>query len=394
MDDLRTPGVIPGATPGAIPGVTPGVAPEAAAPASGVAATYTPINKGQFTLEPPEREARFEQNRGFGVEAAYRENRRQWSDFPAQQFVSDYPLHVDVELASVCNLRCPMCYTITDQFKQKVNAKLMDYGLFTRILDEIGPAGVYSIRLSLRGESFLHQRIVDCVRYAKAKGIKEVSTLTNGLRLDEAMFRQIMEAGLDWLTLSIDGTGATYERIRHPAKFDRAVEKIRNYQAIKKAAGRVKPVVKVQSILPAIRENLEEFYDLFAPITDMVSTNPLIDYLQNDAKDQILYHENFCCPQLFQRLVIGADGLVMLCANDEDNQVVVGDAKTQSIHEIWHGPKLQMARRAHGQFRGVEQYAVCGKCYLPRRTEPLVLTIHGRSVAVENYINRTQTIGQ
>lgn len=32
--------------------------------------THTPINKGQFTLEPPEREAAFERRRGAGVEAA------------------------------------------------------------------------------------------------------------------------------------------------------------------------------------------------------------------------------------------------------------------------------------------------------------------------------------
>ena len=97
---------------------------------------YTPINKGQFTLEPPERVARFERKRGFGVEKDYQDNRRQWSEFPEQQYVADYPLHVDIELASICNLKCPMCYTITPQFKEKVNAKLMDYGLYTKLVDE------------------------------------------------------------------------------------------------------------------------------------------------------------------------------------------------------------------------------------------------------------------
>jgi len=90
--------------------------------------TYTPINKGQFTLEPLEREAEFERKRGWGVENEYSENRRQWVEYPEQQYVANYPLHVDIELASVCNLRCPMCYTITPEFKKKVNAKLMECG--------------------------------------------------------------------------------------------------------------------------------------------------------------------------------------------------------------------------------------------------------------------------
>ena len=355
--------------------------------------TYTPINKGQFTLEPPERDAEFERKRGFGVEDDYRENRRQWTEFPKQQYVADYPLHVDIELSSVCNLRCPMCYTITEEFKKKVNARLMDYDLFTKIVDECAAGGVYSIRLSLRGESFLHRRILDCVRYAKQKGIKEVSTLTNGLRLDEEMFKEIMEAGIDWITISFDGLGEVYEQIRRPAKYERAVEKIANYARIKKEAGRVKPVIKVQSVLPAIRDDPKAFYDVFAPITDMVSANPLIDYLQKDDKSMILYEENFSCPQLYQRLVIGADGLVMMCANDEESEQVVGDANKQTIHEIWHGTELQKARLSHKLHRGVEDYSICAKCYLPRKTEQAVLEIGDREVVAENYINRSQVIG-
>ncbi len=354
---------------------------------------YTPINKGQFTLEPPERIAEFERKRGFGVEEAYLENRRQWVEFPKKQYVAKYPLHVDIELASVCNLRCPMCYTITEQFKKKVNAKLMNYSLFIKIVDECAAGDVYSIRLSLRGESFLHPRIIDCVRYAKKKGIKEVSTLTNGLRLDEKMFSELMEAGMDWITISFDGLGKTYEKIRYPAKYERAVEKIRNYCQIKNEAGRVKPLVKIQSILPAIQDNPREFYNVFAPISDMVSTNPLIDYLQKDSKNQIVYCENFTCPQIYQRLTIGADGLVMMCANDEENEEILGNAKDQTLHEIWHGSKLEKARLSHRLHRGVQDYAICAKCYLPRKTEKAALKLGERDVVIENYINRSQTIG-
>ena len=77
-------------------------------------------------------------------------------------------------------------------------------------------------------------------------------------------------AGLDWLTISFDGMGETYERIRKPAKFDEAVEKIRQYDAIKKRLGTQKPVVKIQTVWPAISEDPQPFYDLFEPISDQV----------------------------------------------------------------------------------------------------------------------------
>lgn len=351
---------------------------------------FMPINKGQFSLETSEREARFEVNRGFGVEKDYKENRRQWTEYAKARHVSDYPLHVDIELASVCNLQCPMCYTITPEFKEKVNAKLMDYELFTKLVDECVAGSVYSIRLSFRGESFLHKRIVDCVRYAKQNGVKELSTLTNGLRLDEDMFREMMEAGIDWITISFDGLSETYEQIRHPAKYDRAVEKIANYAKIKQAAGRVKPVIKIQSILPAIEQDPQAFYNVFAPIVDMVSANPLIDFMQS--KRDMPKIENFSCPQIYQRLVVGADGMCMMCTNDEEGRMIVGDVNKQSIYEIWHGAEMTRVREIHQRCAGAEELTACAECYLPLKTYKAEVVVGERTVAVEKYSSGTQKV--
>lgn len=352
--------------------------------------SYIPINKGQFSMEPPERDALFEKNRGFGVEEAYAENRRLWTEYAKEQYVSDYPLHVDIELASVCNLQCPMCYTITPEFKKDVNTKLMDYDLFTKIVDQCAEGGVYSIRLSFRGESFLHKRILDCVKYAKEKGIKEVSTLTNGLRLDEEMFEEMMKSGLDWVTISFDGLGETYEQIRRPAKYERAVEKIANYAKIKKAAGSVKPVVKVQTVLPAIEKDPKAFYDVFGPITDMVSSNPLIDFHQDVSKLPKI--ENFVCPQIYQRLVIGADGLCMMCMNDTTTTIVIGDANTESLHSIWHGEKMTEIRNIHSKHQGCAKLNPCKQCALPLDTYDEHIDVGGRTVVAEKYKKGVQKV--
>ena len=192
--------------------------------------------------------------------------------------------------------------------------------------------------------------------------------MTNGLRLDEEMFRQMMEAGIDWITISFDGLGETYEQIRRPAKYERAVEKIANYAKIKKEAGRVKPVIKIQSILPAIEQDPQAFYDVFAPITDMVSANPLIDFMQS--KRDMPKIENFSCPQIYQRLVVGADGLCMMCANDEEGRIIVGDANRQSIHEIWHGTEMTRVREIHRRCAGVAELSACAVCSLTMLTIP------------------------
>ncbi len=352
---------------------------------------YVPINKGNYSMDTLEREERFEEFRGKGWEAEYAAYRRNWSEYPQKQHVSEYPLLVDIELSSVCNLTCPMCYTITDEFKKNVNVTRMDWELYERIVDEIG-GKVPAIRLSLRGEATLHTKFVDAIRYAKDRGIKEVSTLTHGGKLTLPYFEKIAKAGIDWITISIDGVGTTYESIRGPLKFNDLFEKIKAIKRYKDEHGLHRPVIKVQGIWPAVRENPKVYYDTFAPYVDLVAFNPLIDYLGNDT--HIEYIENFSCPQQYQRLVIGADGLVMKCSNDEENREVIGDVNKESVHAVWHGEKMNRVREMHKQPRGFMQSPVCRKCYLPRKTDDEEAHVGARTFTVKNYVHRIQVVGR
>lgn len=352
-----------------------------------------PINKGNYSsFETKEREKLFEKYKAEDWEENYKEYRENWIKFPKEQIVNEYPLLLDLELASVCNLKCPMCYTITEEFKNKVNSKFMEFKLFKKIIDEI-EGKVPAIRLSLRGESTLHPKFVECIKYAKEKGIKEISTLTNGSKLKLEYFKKIVEAGIDWITVSVDGLDSEYEKIRKPLKFDEILKIITDISSYKKENNLHKPVIKIQSLWPAIKENPSKFYNTFEPITDLIAFNPLIDYLQKDSN--IVYVENFLCPQLYQRLVVGADGLVMLCSNDEENDYIVGNANTESILSIWHGKALNRVREMHKQKNGFKNLDICKKCYLPRATEANESSeVNGRKFKVFNYINREQQIGK
>jgi len=99
-----------------------------------------------------------------------------------------------------------------------------------------------------------------------------------------------MDAGLSWLTISIDGIGKTYESIRIPAKFNDIVAKIKKYKEIKDKRRSEKPVIKIQSIWPAIKDNAIEYYNIFHPYVDNIASNPLIDYLNMD--EDIEYESN------------------------------------------------------------------------------------------------------
>ncbi len=124
----------------------------------------------------------------------------------------------------------------------------------------------------------MHPKLFEMIGYAKSKGIKEVSFLTNALLLTPGNARKIVENQVDWVTISFDGWGKTYENIRRPAKYDEALERIRMLQEIKKQEGSVKPVVNVQTIWPAIQRDPQKFFGIFDNIADRITVNPFTDF--------------------------------------------------------------------------------------------------------------------
>ena len=184
-----------------------------------------------------------------------------------------------------------------------------------------------------------------------------------------------------------------YEKIRRPLKFNETLQKIKDMHQYKLDSGRHKPVIKIQSLWPSIKKDPSKFFDTFMPITNLIAFNPLIDYLQNDS--DIVYIENFSCPQLYQRVVVGADGFVMMCSNDEENDHIIGNANTETIYSIWHGEALNKVRALHIEKDGYKNLDVCKRCYLPRRTESSETSeVNGRKFNILNYVNRNQNIGQ
>ncbi len=336
--------------------------------------------------------AKFFYYRGHGHLFRFLVNRVKWHVYPRLHIFPQFPDHIDIESSSACNMKCPMCFTTTDEYKESVTLTNMKFELFKKIVDECVERGAFSIRLSWRGEPTLNPRYVDMARYAKSRGIKEVSSLTNLLKMTPEMFEELVDIQMDWLTISFDGLGDTYNKIRHPAKFEDAVEKIRQFSEIKKRKGSRKPVIKIQGIWPAVKENPQAFYNTFRDIADQVAVNPLLDYLRKDT--DIVYRDNFTCPLPWQRFAVGADGKVGLCAHDEMGHQIMGDVNKQTIHEIWNGPAMSALRKAHVEHTAVKQYEACRSCFLPRASVPVSERVGERIVVIKNMVNRTDRIGQ
>jgi len=131
------------------------------------------------------------------------------------RFASTYcynrPSHVYLELTARCNLRCGWCIQAHSDFREG-HTEDMPFEMFEEIVS--GLRGTKVLYLCLNGEPLLYDRIVDAVALAR-RTIPSVRFVTNGLLLDRDVAKELKQAGLSELGVSIDGTDPELmERIR------------------------------------------------------------------------------------------------------------------------------------------------------------------------------------
>lgn len=125
---------------------------------------------------------------------------------------------LQVESSFACNLRCVMC-PWPDYARRAENQGLMR----PEIWDALRPhlRRVHSIDFTGGGEPLLQPELPGWVAEAHSAGC-ETGLLTNGFLLSEARSRQLMQAGIDWICISMDGADRQmYEQLRIGSSFDR-----------------------------------------------------------------------------------------------------------------------------------------------------------------------------
>lgn len=292
----------------------------------------------------------------------YRKSRERWEHYTKTKEVAKVPLHVDVELTNVCDLRCPFCETLSMQRPKG----LMSEETFQTLVRECDEIGVDSIKLNLWGESLLHKQLLEFIQFAKKYSKLILQFNTNANRMPLKLSRGMVEAGLDRLTVSMDGiTKETYEKMRVGGKFEKVMENIEALIAAKKELGGDKPHLTLQII--RTNENLEEieqFVKHWEPKVDRVSVTNICTTNTPEVLEYSLREDQKIgrkpCDQIWQRLSVLYDGRVTVCCNDYDGFLVIGQLGQDKLVDLWHGEKLTTLRNRHRalDFQGL----VCNNC--------------------------------
>jgi len=130
---------------------------------------------------------------------------------------------IQVESAIACNLRCLMC-PWREITKNAQNRGLMPQEIWERIRPYL--ADVKSIDFTGGGEPLLQPKLEEWIAEAKNTGC-ETGFLSNGLLLQKDRLKGLLDAGLDWICISMDGaTADIYNKIRIGSNFDRVCENV------------------------------------------------------------------------------------------------------------------------------------------------------------------------
>lgn len=287
-----------------------------------------------------------------------------WNQYPKEFILRDMPLHLDIEASSRCNLRCTFC----DKLPLLKPGQLgnLDFELFKHIIDQFDEEHkLWGLKLSYRGEPLINPQVPDMVKYAKERGVLDVYFNTNAMFLNEETCRKLIEAGLDRISISIDGSKQeTYESVRIGASFEKLVENLETLIRLRKEYGVSYPKIRIQTVkFPDTDANAYlKKWDKYADEIAMV------DYKDESVRNEDL-RGNWACPQLWQRLTIEWDGTVFGCNNDDLRGFDLGNASSRSIYDCWHDERLMQVRNLHQQGKSHEVLD-CNGC--PWRTAQIV----------------------
>ncbi|KPA15162.1 radical SAM domain protein [Candidatus Magnetomorum sp. HK-1] len=304
---------------------------------------------------------------GLNFENSFKLYRELWRQAEQYEIIVDFPLHLDIELSGICNLNCEFCFQ-NNLIKKPLG--FMNFDLFKKIIDEGALKGLCSVKLQVRGESFLHPNIFDAIKYAKKNRVLDLQITTNATMLNETFNSKIINSGLDGIIFSVDK--------QHKNSYNNKIATANNYSSIEKLVKKFlevreklrskKPWVRLQTSIEetdiaSINKNKEYIKTKF-PQTDLI----VINRIQNYKDDEDTYPElqkNYRllpCNFLMQRIAIFWNGDVTTCCMDYNNRLKLGNINKQSIQEIWLSEKMQKARELH--FEGNRfKMPICKHCH-------------------------------
>ena len=328
----------------------------------------------------------------------YSAYRQDWTDRVSALNPGDFPLNLNIEVTTRCNLACTFC---THRSLRPDQIGDISFEQCKKLIDEGKHYDLPTININGLGEPLLWKDMVRLIRYAKEQGVVDVMFHTNGTIMTEKLAKDLITAGLDRIICSVDSPDKeTYEsmRILHAsyekckgkkdcipkgASWEKTVGNVRCFIDIRNQLGNNAPIVRVTMVVTdKTVHQVNDLLKLWKPTVDHITVQDLTwrsklldggswknkettalstDF--NEIRDEAIRKKiAFVCPYLYQSIYQFFGGDLIPCGNpNARTHMVMGSWENQTIHEVWTSEEYRELRKLH-QAGLWHEHPICRDC--------------------------------
>ena len=253
---------------------------------------------------------------------------------------------VGLEPTNNCNFKCPMCWSQNPKLHPPRPRGFMSWRLFTKVIDELAEYSQESKRMvalcmNYGGESMLHPRYEDMIRYANSKNRFCLRAITNASLLTPEICKTLIDCNVS-VTVSIHNT----------LQLSEVYHKVSMLVAARQ--GKTKPFLDGSIIVCEFdKKELMRQLAWWTKIMDEVRVYPLM----TEELTYVNYPNRAECKQPLNYMGILWNGDVYPCCHLLSTSFKgMGNIAETSVTEVWNGERYRLLRQ--GQLPD----APCGNC--------------------------------
>jgi len=295
-------------------------------------------------------------------------------------FRSKEPIVYNIETTNACNMRCEMCPRTTMMTRP---VKTMKKDTFVKIIEQLKPFSAHAwkkweqfcqfaygvsrqdmnenhfflyiipkvIQLHGYGDPLLDKNMAEYVKILHERGFFSYFSC-NPANIDINTTKKIFENNLDYIKYSLESVSdTTHKKIRGKASdFSKSYKKILELLEIKKECG-----YRTKVIITMLNLNRPDQMEDFNQLVEAFSGKDVYLYLKSE--DQQWYRKEYhgtasihwseICKHPWMSMTIKSNGEAAMCMEDFNNEIILGDALTESLFDIWNGEKYRQFRWDH-----------------------------------------------
>ncbi len=216
---------------------------------------------------------------------------------------------------------------------------------FEKIIAEAKLFGIAKIQLHFQGEPLLHKQLIPMLARLRKEGF-EVQFFTNGLLLNDELAQQIIDAKVNMVRFSIDGTSQeTYVINRVGGEFDKAYD---NLKTMANLARGTNTRVEWQFI---VLSNNEHQVEQARKLAGEIGVNLVLKTFAVTEKELTPKNKKHIrglkkkpCKDIYSHIGIYWNGDVVACCYDTDGRNILGNINKNSLEGIWNSEAYRTFR--------------------------------------------------